>query len=991
MESRSIFSPVNRSHSDSSILAAAALASASSLPLPFQTPSPRTIQPLNASTRKRARQLLELPRVMISPNEHRIGNYAAPLPLVSRSTSRSSAATSLRSESPHSNATPLLSSSFCGATAAVPARLNQLLQLVPQNASSQASAALMNFLSYLPSSVSLSSPLNRSDSMPSAVISHCDPSDLVPNYSTELAKALQLAEVNWMAKHAIQISNRSRKSAKQAIHQGRDIPSETPVHALSPTLLQQKAIFLKKVQKKLSQPLLYPVSKNSKQSNSDASQLQRLMEDDPETLTPACCSGKRCSQNELFTPTFVFNLRCQYHTLASSEDRFSLLRNYRQSQMRTRAESVTRWVPSIDGIIVCFGFCRHAFLISLDTLNKSLLGDSFARAAPAPVNEKTRKEGIVCEWLDRFASYHEILPDHSFIMLPYSNRRDVYNFFVADSLALPNEGLPEVYEHMKLEKCSKSYFFKVWATKRQHIILRKYLLFAKCDICVQNRIQRGISIDLAVIEKRKNDMKLHLEYIKMERDYYTSKKDQARLNPCEYLSLVLDGSDQSAYGIPHFREISKTTATAHKMKCHLVGVISHGNQKVFTYTITERWPHGSNLTIEILQRTLTMLEQDSRLPPVLYLQMDNCSRENKNQFVLGFLCWLVARRIFREIQMSFLPVGHTHVDIDQLFSRTSSALRSNDARSITELHSIVRNSYHPTPVCHHINKVAAFKEWMESINMHNSIHGITTPQHFRIYGVPGQKQAFVEVKSQAHVEWRPAIGNSPWQFLKEDFPILPAQFTFPPAIPKNFQETLQKENLIQLKRGLEACSNRLTDSQYKETLEYLTEMEEQDPIHFHWTLSGQFKCERLRSFNNQQQIINSSVTAFYEETDENEEDYIPVLRSRATDAQKVHSMDNLKIGDYVVCGAELNEDNSQRFYVAKVLSIDENQRNIKIHWFESDKEFGCYRPCMNGKKKFTDNKPRNIFYYRFDLTKNNTIPKQVMELMKQITQIFDDE
>jgi hypothetical protein len=101
-------------------------------------------------------------------------------------------------------------------------------------------------------------------------------------------------------------------------------------------------------------------------------------------------------------------------------------------------------------------------------------------------------------------------------------------------------------------------------------------------------------------------------------------------------------------------------------------------------------------------------------------------------------------------------------------------------------------------------------------------------------------------------------------------------------------------------------------------------------------------------------------------------------------------MDNLKIGDYVVCGAELNADNSQRFYVAKVLSIDENQSNIKIHWFESDKEFGCYRPCMNGKKKFTDNKPRIIFYYRFDLTKNNTIPKQVMELMKQITQIFDE-
>ena len=41
---------------------------------------------------------------------------------------------------------------------------------------------------------------------------------------------------------------------------------------------------------------------------------------------------------------------------------------------------------------------------------------------------------------------------------------------------------------------------------------------------------------------------------------------------------------------------------------------------------------GSNLTIEVLHRTLISLrETSSDLPRQLHLQMDNCSRENKNK------------------------------------------------------------------------------------------------------------------------------------------------------------------------------------------------------------------------------------------------------------------------------------------------------------------------------------------------------------------------
>ena len=38
---------------------------------------------------------------------------------------------------------------------------------------------------------------------------------------------------------------------------------------------------------------------------------------------------------------------------------------------------------------------------------------------------------------------------------------------------------------------------------------------------------------------------------------------------------------------------------------------------------------------------------------------------------------LIMRGVFKEITLSCLPVGHTHEDIDQLFSRLTSDLKFN--------------------------------------------------------------------------------------------------------------------------------------------------------------------------------------------------------------------------------------------------------------------------------------------------------------------------
>ena len=62
--------------------------------------------------------------------------------------------------------------------------------------------------------------------------------------------------------------------------------------------------------------------------------------------------------------------------------------------------------------------------------------------------------------------------------------------------------------------------------------------------------------------------------------------------------------------------------------------------------ISLTWPHDANLMINVLVDVL--LKRDA-LAPVLYLQLDNTARENKNQYVMAFLAYLIQAGIFSEV------------------------------------------------------------------------------------------------------------------------------------------------------------------------------------------------------------------------------------------------------------------------------------------------------------------------------------------------------
>lgn len=112
------------------------------------------------------------------------------------------------------------------------------------------------------------------------------------------------------------------------------------------------------------------------------------------------------------------------------------------------------------------------------------------------------------------------------------------------------------------------------------------------------------------------------------------------------MCLILDGMDQSKLLIPSLLHVAKSYSGAWKLRTHLTGVLNHGRETLAFLDVFQ-WPHDSNYTMNVLLRTLKRMDH---IPDKLRLQMDNCWRENKNQFVIAFLALLVKRKIFRKVR-----------------------------------------------------------------------------------------------------------------------------------------------------------------------------------------------------------------------------------------------------------------------------------------------------------------------------------------------------
>ncbi|KAL6041959.1 ATP binding [Balamuthia mandrillaris] len=128
------------------------------------------------------------------------------------------------------------------------------------------------------------------------------------------------------------------------------------------------------------------------------------------------------------------------------------------------------------------------------------------------------------------------------------------------------------------------------------------------------------------------------------------------------------------------------------------------------------------------------LQQPIRAHPnqTLYLQADNCYKENKNKYLLAFLCWLVHLKMFSKIKLCFLPPGHTHEDVDQMFSTFHKALLKFDIETLEQFFTFINSSYltdETRPELHPL-------EWVWDFKVKSNIHAPWSKPISLIKGFP---------------------------------------------------------------------------------------------------------------------------------------------------------------------------------------------------------------------------------------------------------------
>ena len=171
---------------------------------------------------------------------------------------------------------------------------------------------------------------------------------------------------------------------------------------------------------------------------------------------------------------------------------------------------------------------------------------------------------------------------------------------------------------------------------------------------------------------------------------------------------------------------------------------------------------SSTFTTETMQSQVPEMPISSffKLPENLLLQLDNCARENKNRYLFAYLSLLVARGVFKTIQLGFVMVGHTHEDIDAMFSIFSQKLRVGQNFTLPHLMDTLRTSSTSCPAPFLLTQVPDFKNFCDGYlcDGQEALIGHSKPLQFFFF-INGETPVIQYKIHVASPDWRPSDGG----------------------------------------------------------------------------------------------------------------------------------------------------------------------------------------------------------------------------------------
>lgn len=653
-----------------------------------------------------------------------------------------------------------------------------------------------------------------------------------------------------------------------------------------------------------------------------------LRKTDDEISKMQCCSTRKCFS--ALNIAFLREKMVQYLS-ATFKDR--------KKALYSMATSSGEFV--FDGEIVCGEFLRRAFRFSLESqvaarripssdmngasndlisVVNSITGERILSSASNnhSGSGSQRSNSInsvsvdyILTFIDRMVDETaEKMPDNGELHLPFFRKEDVYEVFILQFKKLyPTKDFP-----------GKSYFYASWKKHRFNVKVRQETRFTKCGTCERLRaalaeaIRRGLPTD--DIKKEKT---AHNDFVALERREYMRKAELAMLRPSQYLSFVIDGADQSAYTLPHF--VTKTKdSRGNGLKVHLIGVLQHLSiNKLSLYTMTENHKTGANHIVECVHRFINDAAREGEIPRTVFLQLDNCIRENKNHYLLSYLEALVKWDVFDCVEVGFLPIGHTHCDIDQAFSSTGERLRYHDAITLSDLQHQVSLCYNEKTTVSSLKQIINWSGLCDETRCNNHIDQITQYRYFRFTRSNESTQDGIistvcHVRSSCIEKWRclesenSAEVRGILKFLP-DLSRTPAEIIECPPGVEEIDKKLDSERariISQVKmRSLVALKNEVFRSR---------------TLRFHWNLPAIVESNGSRISN-----------------DEGDARIESLHETRASSSSSY----SYEMGSFVAVNAESNGQ-GQDFWLGKIVDVHRGKGRkimfLSVNWYEY---YGC--------------------------------------------------
>ena len=281
---------------------------------------------------------------------------------------------------------------------------------------------------------------------------------------------------------------------------------------------------------------------------------------------------------------------------------------------------------------------------------------------------------------------------------------------------------------------SLSTFHKTWMNPHGEFKNMKILRnppFNTCTECKAFTEKIMVANKIDDIKKLQQERLKHCEHVRRERRVYQEARQRAIDYKHTYLALIIDGMDQHKCRIPGANG-KRDHSDKGYIKPRIVGVKVHGRGRFF-YVIPPQFPHDSNVTISLIMEVLAQVNQTSgSLPDNLHIQIDNTTAANKTKVVMAWGQLLVQSGIFKSVTFGFLPVGHTHEDIDQCFSVIAQHLKRNHAHTYDQLVARCQEAFKdgfPTQSrCIKPDEVMDWKAWIDTRSV-VAFQGITD-NHF---------------------------------------------------------------------------------------------------------------------------------------------------------------------------------------------------------------------------------------------------------------------